>query len=86
MSGFVEWWADYYRFSNKYHRECAKAAWDHQQSHIDELEAKVAELEDAISEMAFMCEIDSSWNPISTVGLAIAKLLKVTGVEPPSLT
>ena len=35
---FEEWWPSYYEFGDKWHSDCAKAAWDYQQARIEALE------------------------------------------------
>ena len=37
---FEEWWPSYYEFGDKWHSDCAKAAWDYQQARIEALEAE----------------------------------------------
>ena len=34
---FEEWWPSYYEFGDKWHSDCAKAAWDYQQARIEAL-------------------------------------------------
>ena len=39
---FEEWWPSYYEFGDKWHSDCAKAAWDYQQARIEALEKDFA--------------------------------------------
>ena len=41
---FEEWWLDYYGVGNKWHRECAAAAWYQQQARIEELDEYLHEI------------------------------------------
>ena len=45
---FEEWWLDYYGAGNKWHRECAAAAWYQQQARIEELEVENKRLRKAL--------------------------------------
>ena len=51
---FEEWWPSYYEFGDKWHSDCAKAAWDYQQARIEALEEAATEVvECGVDAMAY---------------------------------
>ena len=70
---FEEWWPSYYEFGDKWHSDCAKAAWDYQQARIEALEAAATDVVE--------CGVDAMAYDRRQVLDALAALLQETDHE-----